>query len=235
LSGNEIPGFRIFEKPPAKSYDVKAHLGVHVSSIRDQEKVYGPVFTARLIVNALNFVAQRIDERPPSDVRTLDQLGQYLISKLDKYSTPQCAMMYAQYKTEDELQGQVGAGRRISDAEFLRKTDMKGKDEGAKRIDIDNSILQFRQVAIAMKMYPEGIGYRKNEDGSFDLFLPNCYYKDGCKQAYNEGLLHRPGGRWICNLGFSVCVFLRVSTGYEWESDCMEYDKPHCIVRHHIL
>lgn len=208
---------------------------MHVSSVRDQEKIYGPVFTTRLIRHALEFVAQRVGEKPLVEVKTLDQLTQYLISKLDRYSSPNCAMMYAQYKTEDELQGQVGAGRRIGDVQFLRRTDIKTKDGEEKKIDIDSAISQFRQVAIAMKLYPEGIGYRKNEDGSFDLFLPNCYYKDGCKQAYKEGLLSRPGGRWICNMGFSVCIFLRASTGYDWESDCVEYDKPHCIVKHHVL
>jgi hypothetical protein len=235
LPENDISSFKILEKPPPKSYDAKAHLGVHITSIRDQEKIYGPVFTTRVIDHALQFVAQRVDDKSPEDVRTLEQLTRFLTSILDKYPTPHCAMMYAQYKTENELQGQAGAGRRISDVQFMRKTGLKKKDGEETKIDIDNAISQFRQIAVAMKMYPDGIGYRKNSNGTFDLFLPNCYYRDGCKQAYKEGLLDRPGGRWICNLGFSVCLYLGATTGYDWESDCVEYDKPHCIVRNHIL
>ena len=235
MSESEKAGFKVFQAPPPRSYDAKAHLMIHINSVRDQERIYGPVFPVRMIEHALRFVAQRIKEEPPGDVKTLDQLAQYLTLKIDKYPTPNCAMMYAQYKTENELQGQVGVGRRIGDVQFLRRTDLNAKGDAERKIDIDKEVTQFWQVSIALKMCPIGTGYRKNEDGSFDLLLPNCYYKDGCRQAYKEGLLNRPGGRWICNMGFSICVFLKASTGYDWESDCVEYDKPHCIVRHHIL
>jgi hypothetical protein len=228
-------GFKMFEKPPPKSYDAKAHLTVHMNSVRDQEKIYGPVFTTRMIEHVLQFIIQRTGEKLTGDIKTLEQLTQYLTSRLDKYPTPHCAMMYGQYKTENELQGSAGAGRRIGDIQFMRKTDLKAKDGAEREIDIGSAVSQFWHVSIALKMCPGEVGYKKNEDGSFGLLLPNCYYKDGCKQAYNEGLLSRPGGRWICNMGFSVCIFLKASTGYDWESDCLEYDKPHCIVRHHML
>jgi hypothetical protein len=117
----------------------------------------------------------------------------------------------------------------------MSRTDLNTRDAAQKKIDIDAAINQFWQVSIALKMCPIEAGYRKNEDGSFDLLLPNCYYKDACRQAYREDLLHRPGGKWICNMGFSVCIFLKASTGLDWESDCVEYDKPHCTVRHHPL
>ncbi|MBS7252011.1 MAG: hypothetical protein KIH08_15670 [Candidatus Freyarchaeota archaeon] len=47
---------------------------------------------------ASHFVAQRIGEELTENIKTLEQLIEYLISLVDKYHTPYCAFMYAQYK-----------------------------------------------------------------------------------------------------------------------------------------
>jgi hypothetical protein len=224
----------MLEKPSPKSFDPKALMNAHVIGVKEQEKIYGPVFTSRLVEHALRFAAQRIGEKPPENIKTVEQVAQYLLSKIDKYPTPQCAIMYAQYKTEKELQGQAGTGRRLGEIGWQRKS-IETRSGEKKNIDLDGLISQFWQVATMMKMSPIDLGYKKTEDGSLVILVPNCFYKDGCHQAFKEGLLGRPDGGMICNLGVTVCVYLKAATGFEWDSNCLEYDKPPCIVKHLML
>nr|MDO8082941.1 hypothetical protein [Candidatus Freyarchaeota archaeon] len=230
----EITGFKMLENAPYELPDPKAIIGAHIVGIREQEKIFGPVFSTRLIKHALKFVAQKIGEEPPQNIKTLDQLAEYLISKIDKYPTPYCAIMYAQYKTENFFQGQTGAAIRVAEMGFHRKF---GKSQiGEERnVDLDDIMSKLRQTSIALKLSPKEFGYKTNEDESVDWILPNCYYRDGCQQAFDDGLLKRPDGRLHCNLGSSLCQYFKVVTGYEWDYDCLEFDKPQCIIRYYIV
>jgi hypothetical protein len=82
-----------------------------------------------------------------------------------------------------------------------------------------------------MKLSPKEFGYKKNEDGSLDIILPNCYYKEVCQQAFKENLLKRLNGKMHCSIGSTMCQYLKMVTSYEWDYDCLEFDKPHCITR----
>jgi len=222
--------FKMFENAPYELPDPGTLIGAFTVGLKEQEKILGPVFSTRLIMYTLKFVTQRIKEKPPEDIKNLDQLVGYLVSISDKYPTPYCAIMYAQYKTENDLQGRAGAVTRVGEMGFHRTF---GKDSSGKErnIDLDNVISNLHQTAIAIKLSPKEFGYRKNEDGSVDFLLPNCYFKDGCQQAFNEGLLKRSGGKIYCNLGSSLSQYLKMVTSCEWDFECLEYDKPHCITR----
>lgn len=223
--------FKMFENAPYELPDAKVLIEAHMVGIREQEKLFGPVFSTRLVKHALHFEAQRIREEIPKDINTLVQLTEYIVSKIDKYPTPYCAFMYAQYKTENELQGKTGAVTKVAEMSFHRG--FAKSPSGEKEIDLDDIISQLHRTAIEIKLSPKQFGYRKNEDGSVDFLLSNCYYKDGCRQAFNEGLLKRPDGRMHCNLGSTLSQYLKVVTGCEWDFECLEYDKPHCITRYY--
>jgi len=229
-----ISDFKMFENAPYELPDAKTLIDAHLVGIEMQEKLFGPVFPTRLIKHALHFIAQRIGEEPPEDINSLDQLTEYLLSKSDKYPTPYCALMYAQYKTENDLQGQTGAATRVAEMGFHRRF---GKSPAGEEIniDLDDIVSKLYQTAIENKLGPKEFGYKKNEDGSVDFLLPDCYYKDGCRQAFDEGLLKRPDGRMHCNLSSSLCQYLKVVTGYEWDYECLEFDKPHCITRYYLV
>lgn len=229
-----ISDFKMFENAPYELPNASALIGAHIVGIREQEKIFGPIFTTRLIKYALKFEAQKIGEKPPENIKNLDQLAEYLLSKTDKYPTPYCALMYAQYKTENDLQGQTGAATRVGEIGFHRRFEESSSSEQP-NIDLDDIILKLRQTAIEMKLSPKEVGYRKNKDGSFDFFLPNCYYKDGCQISFEEGLLKRPNGKTHCNLGSSLSQYLKAVTGYVWDYDCLEFCKPYCIMRYYIL
>jgi len=225
-----ISNFKMLENAPYELPDPKALLDALAVGIREQEKIFGTVFSTRVIKHALNFISRRIEEKPREDIKNLDELSEYLLSILDKYPTPYCAVMYAQYKTENDLQGKAGAVTRVGEMGFHKTF---GKDTGGKTIsmDLDNLILTLHKTAVTLKLCPKEFGYRKNDDGSLDFILPNCYFKDGCNQAFNEGLLIRSGGRIYCNLGSSLSQYLKIVTGNEWDFECLEYDKPYCIIR----
>ena len=225
-----ITDFKMLENAPYELPDTNALIGALIVGIREQEKIFGPVFSTRLIMYALKFAAQRIKEKPPEDIKNMDQLSGYLVSISDKYPTPYCAVMYAQYKTENDLQGRAGAVTRVGELGFHREF---GKDSigEERKIDLDNVVLNLHQTAIAIKLAPKEFGYRKNKDESVDFLLPNCYFKDGCRQAFDEGLLKRLDGKIYCNLGSSLSQYLKMVTSCEWDFECLEYDKPHCITR----
>jgi hypothetical protein len=234
VTDDKVSDFKMFENAPYELPDAKTLIDAHLVGIRAQEKLFGPVFPTRLIKYALHFLAQRIGEEPPGDIKTIEQLAEYLLSKTDKYPTPYCSLMYAQYKTENDLQGQTGAATRVAEMGFHRGF---GKGKGSKEIeiDLDDIITKLYQSAIEIKLSPKEFGYKKNEDGSVDFLLPNCYYKDGCRQGIAEKILKRPDGRMHCNLGSSLCQYLKVVTGYEWDYECIEFDKPHCITRFYLV
>jgi hypothetical protein len=111
VSGLEISDFKMFEKAPYEEPDSSVLTEAIIIGICGEEKIYGPVFTARVIKHALNFMAKK-GEKTPEDINSLDQLREYLISKSNKYP-PHSVAMYAQVKAENEFQGQIGAGTRL--------------------------------------------------------------------------------------------------------------------------
>nr|MDO8082940.1 hypothetical protein [Candidatus Freyarchaeota archaeon] len=229
MSELKLSDFKMF-KAPYELPDSRAVIGAQIVGIREQEKLFGTVYSFRLIKYALQFEARKIGEEPTEDIKTLDQLAEYLVSKSDKYPTPNCVLMCAQLKVENELQGRTGAATRVGEMGFHR-TFVKSQSGEERNVDLDDVISNLVQTAFTLKLGPKEFGYKKNEDGSLDLLFPTCYYKDGCRQALDDNLLNRPDGRMQCAVGSTLCQFLKLVTGYEWDYDCLEFDKPRCIAR----
>mgnify|MGYP005840957017 FL=1 len=99
----------------------RAFTDLIIKGAKEVEKTYGPVYTVRYIKYALEFEAKKIGEKPAEDIKTLDQLVEYLVSKSDKYPDYQNTVSYARIKAENELQGQSGAGTQITLMTFTRK------------------------------------------------------------------------------------------------------------------
>lgn len=138
--------------------------------------------------------------------------------------------MCAQLKVENEFQGRTGAATRVGEMGFHRKF-VKNQIGEEKKFDLDEVISKLIQTAFTLKLAPKEFGYKKNEDGSLDLLFTNCYYKDGCQDALEKNLLSRPDGRMQCAIGSTLCQFLKLVTNCEWDYDCIDFDKPHCLTR----
>ncbi|MEM3594185.1 MAG: hypothetical protein QXS27_05630, partial [Candidatus Jordarchaeaceae archaeon] len=183
--------------------------------------------------NALKFEAKKIGEEPPVDIKTLEQLVEYLVSKADRYPH-YCTVFYAQVKTENEFQGQTGAGTHIEVMSLTKKL-VNTSDIKEGNVDVDSVISKFNQMIMSIKVDPGYWGYRKDDDGSIVAILPKCYYLDACESAFAEGLLIRPNGRIRCGMIAFLCQFLSLATGYKWDYEDIETHAPHCIGRCFIL
>ncbi|WXG41735.1 MAG: hypothetical protein WED07_13395 [Candidatus Freyarchaeum deiterrae] len=232
MSGLKVSDFKMFEKAPYKLRDYKNHLASLIMGIKEQEKTFGSAFAGRFIKNALRFIAQKTQEKTPEDIKNLDQLADYILSISDKHPDASNAILYAQCKTEMELQGQSGAGTRIGTIGYQRSSGIAKPSSAKERnVDLDQLISNLRKLGVDMKVAPFEYGYKKNEDESVDIILPDCYLKSGCLMALDEGLLKRAVGGMDCGYSNVMCQFLKMYTGYEWDYKLLEFDKPHCILR----
>ncbi|MBS7248984.1 MAG: hypothetical protein KIH08_00090 [Candidatus Freyarchaeota archaeon] len=234
---SDLSEFVMFEKAPYDLPDVRTSTEFLLKGIEEEAKIYGPVFTEKFVKYTLEFISQKIGEPPPEDIKTLNQLLEYLVSISDRYPTPYAAIPYSQPKTENDFHGQTGAGTTIEARSFAKglKIEKNAGNEG-REFNIDQLLKNIRDVATAIKFCPSEVGYKKNNDGSVDIVFPNCPYKDGCLQAYQENLLKRPDGRLRCVPIATVCQYLGMFTNYLWDYDRLEpLYEPFCISRIYII
>lgn len=226
--------FKMFEKAPYETPDFKLLTELVMDGYKAVEKTYGPVYTTNFIKHALQFISQKIGEEPPNDIKTLDQLTEYLVSVTDKYPFAHCAAVFAQFNVENLFEGKIGAASMEMGWSFAKDVD-KTKSIEERNIDIDGVLLKYRQEQIPTKMAHYEMGYKKNEDGSVDIIYPNCYLKDACKPAYEKGLAKRLGNKIQCGITQYTCQYLKMVTGYNWDFELLEYFEPHCVVRCYML
>jgi len=230
----KISDFKMFEKTPYEIPPPGPLTAIIISGLKEEEKTYGPVFPTRFIKHALEFEAQKIGEKPPQNIKDLDQLAEYLVSKSDKYPTPYCSILYAQYKTENEFQGQTGAGTRVGHIGAIRGISETLSDI-KRNVDVDGILSKLSQMLTDMNFSPHEWGYKENGDGSVDFILPKCYFLDACRLAYDEKVLKRPDGRLACAISFAVAADFKIATGYEWDYTLLKFNNPHCIAQCYML
>nr|MDO8080509.1 hypothetical protein [Candidatus Freyarchaeota archaeon] len=231
-----ISGFKMFGKAPYEQVDSRVFTEVIIDGIRNEEKIYGPVFTATLIKYALRAVAKLTGEEPSKEIKTLDELAEYLISKSDKYP-PYYIVIWAQFVTEKKLEGHLGAGERVMDIGISKRVMASDGDLRSELIkgDLGNVILKFYQTVVELKIAPLEMGYKKNEDGTVDVLHRDCFLLDGCQLSLNASLSKRPDGRQVCGFAASACQYLRKATGHDWDYTVLVFDKPHCIAKCYTL
>jgi hypothetical protein len=234
LAELKISDFKMFEKAPYKLPPPKDFTELAIKSLREEEKMYGPVFSVRLIKHAQWFVTQKIGEKPTKDIKELDQLAEYLISISYKYPTVYGAIPYAQYKTEKEFQGQTGAGTQVG-AMGMSRGVLRSPSREKRNVNLDDLLSKYRQTTVGIGAATYELGYKKNEDESVDVVWPECYVKDGCRLAFNEGLLKRSVGGLQCGHSSVMCQLFKLLTGYEWDYKLLEFDKPYCIANCYMI
>ncbi|MBS7250050.1 MAG: hypothetical protein KIH08_05580 [Candidatus Freyarchaeota archaeon] len=225
--------FVMFETGPFKEPDLISYLALVTSAIGEEAKTYGPVFTVRFIKNTSQYLTEKFGVDVPEDIKTIEQLGQYIVSIHEKHKEAYKAFMYAHFKTENEFLGQTGAGARVGAIGFYKDKDKKSIEE--RNVDIDALLTSYRQTMIALKVSTLDLGYKKNGDGSVNVLWPNCYFSDICRYTLEKGLLRRPDGRLQCTHSVAMIQFFKLTTGYEWDYTILEYNKPHCIVKAYMI
>ncbi|MEM3587076.1 MAG: hypothetical protein QXO71_07150 [Candidatus Jordarchaeaceae archaeon] len=226
--------FKMFGEDLQNLFDPKAFTELIMAGVKGEEKIYGPVFTTQMIKYALDFSAQKIGEKPSEEIKNLDQLKEYLFSKADKYP-PYLVVTYARIKTENLFQGQTGAGTRIEMMNISKDGLQKTGYKIVGNLDIDSILSRINQLSVQMKIVTCS-GYKKNEDGSLDIFIPKCHVLEVCKLAADEGLLKRVDGRMRCGaIGEFLNQSLKLATGNDWDYNVLEAHKPHCLIRMYMI
>ncbi len=230
----KISDFKMFDPAPYKLPPPEAFTKLAVNSLKEEEKIYGAVFTIKIIKNFRWFITKKIGKEPPEDIETIEQMGDYLIAISDEHPIAYSAILYSQFKTENELQGQTGAGTQTGAIGFSRTMEENPSIE-ERNVDLDEIIIKYRQTWLEGGIAHHEFGYKKNEDGSVDIIFPECYVKDGCRFCFDEGLMKRPVGGLQCGHSSVVCQFFKLLTGYEWDYKLLEFDKPHCIANCYMI
>jgi hypothetical protein len=226
----------MFEKAPYAQADPRACTELVITGAKDVEKLYGPAFTAEVIKYALAAAASKIGAEPPQDVKTLNQLTDYLVSKSDKLGTPPYFLAHwAIYVTEKKLEGSLGAGYRMATKGQFTKVLSTDGNEKLSEMDLDRVLSKLRKLAVDMKVAPLEFGYKKNKDGSIEVFQSGCPYLEGCRMSRNDALINRPDGRMSCGTSAFIVHFLKASTNCEWDHTVVEFDKPYCITKLFII
>ncbi|MFB0563641.1 MAG: hypothetical protein ACETWM_20775 [Candidatus Lokiarchaeia archaeon] len=234
MTGLEISDFKMFKESPFEPPDSTAFIGLAISALKEEEKTYGPVFSNRLVKYALQYESQQTGEEPPKDIENLDQLAEYLLSKLAQHPKTYHSIVYAQFKTENEFQGKTGAGTRLG-AIGLSRSVAKGQNRENINIDLDDLLLKYREMTISIKVCSRDFGYKLDEEEGVVVIWPYCYLNEVCRFAFEEGLLNRIGGGMQCGHASVMCQYFKLITGYEWDYGILESHKPHCIARSYIV
>ena len=233
LAEIDLSEFKMFEDAPYELPEPKALIGVILGGLKEEEKIYGPVFTSRFIKYAQEFIAQKTGETPPEGISSLEQLAEYLESTTDKYAYPWCALIYAHVLSEVEFHGHTGAATKLLEIGASKVVAKKSFEQ--RGVDVDEIMVKLRETTLAGKVSPKKLGYKKNQDDSFDILWPECYYLDACRILNERGVLKRPDGRPRCGITAFVCQFFKMVTGYEWDYDSLEAHKPHCVTRCYMI
>ncbi|MFB0560373.1 MAG: hypothetical protein ACETWM_03900 [Candidatus Lokiarchaeia archaeon] len=233
MASFKISDFKMFEETTYELPDPRAFTEVIMRGVKAQEKIYGPVFSSKVINYATRLIAKQRGEEPPEDIIDLDQLTEYVISKSEKMP-PYWVVLWAQFVTEKKFEGHRGAGTRFMEMGISESVMERWSGE-VEKLDIDNVLSKLRQVMVEMKLAPRRKGYKKNEDGSIDVLYRDCFLLDGCLLALGEGLLRRADGRMVCGFFGTICRFFKEATGSEWDYTIHVFDKPNCIARCFML
>ncbi|WXG39227.1 MAG: hypothetical protein WED07_00070 [Candidatus Freyarchaeum deiterrae] len=226
-------GFKMFERAPYKVPDSRAFTEAIIDGIRGEEKIYGPFFTTTLIKYCLKAVAKTTGENQSEDIKTLNQLTDYLLTKSNKLTMPPYfLLLWAQFVTDQKFEGFQAVGTQLM-YKGLTQRAAKSEDFEAllKNVNVDLLLAKLRQLAVNIKVAPLEFGYKKNEDRTIDIIHGGCHFFEGCQKSSEQDLLTRPDGRMACGATVIVCQFLKMGTNHEWDYTILEFSEPHCVVK----
>ncbi|MEM3586700.1 MAG: hypothetical protein QXO71_05185, partial [Candidatus Jordarchaeaceae archaeon] len=198
------------------------------SAVKEMEKIYGPLFTRMVAEYALEFEAKKLKEEPPPKIQGLDQVTNYIIANLDRYPRGYCALFYGIAKTEKNLEGSLGSGSRRAVYNAMKAII---ESSGVFNSIIGSTEDLFEAAAKAselMKANNIGISVRWiRSENALVMVVPDCPYKDACREYVNEGISRMVGGLECTTLN-SQSVISEVITKKRFDFKLDEFDKPEC-------
>lgn len=223
----------MFEKAPYDKPDSRALTEAILNGIKEEERIYGPYFTSTFIKYALKGVSRITGEPQPENIKTLDQLQDYLFSKTNNLPVPlHFLVLWAQFVTDKKFEGALAAGTQLMYKGVTKKVaESEGDIKQLQNYDVEGILTKLRKLAVDFEVAPMEFGYKINDDETIEVYHGGCFYFEGCQKSLEQNLLKRRDGSISCGATSFVCQFLKMGTKCEWDYTLLEFSKSHCIAK----
>lgn len=232
MSQLKLSGFKMLEKAKYKKIDTKNLIEEYMKEAKVKEEKYGPAYTAKFIKYALRGISAQTGKETPKDIKTLDQLKDYLILKEGELRFPSYFLMFwAHFVTDKKFESFKEDLTQSMFKNVAQRVAEKDSDIKTKNLDLEEILAKLRKRAVDLEVAPLEFGYRMNNDGSIDLVHGGCPFFEGCEKSWEQNLLKKRDGRIMCGATIFVCQFLEIATRQGWDHAILEFDKTRCIAR----
>lgn len=191
-------------------------------------ETFGPVYRRFIVEHALKFESEMLGESPPEGIEDLEQLSNYLLSKLEKYPKSYCALVYGMSKADQLLQGGAGTARTASfviTKHLLEGSGILNKLIGSTD-DLYEALVKAEEVFVSMKAgLPGDLKFQKMKDNRVRVTMRDCPFTDACKKMRSEGLW-RPDGTPECYVLTRSVVIAEVVTGKKFDYRVEDLNPP---------
>lgn len=194
----------------------------------ETSKIYGPIFNRMAAEHAVRFEAEKLGEKPPENITTLDEATDYIMRNLNKYPRGYNSLMYAIGKVEAKLQGATGAAAKrtaFSAMKSIIKNSGILNDLEGKISDPFEAIYKVQELEKHTKTTVPA-KYKKQGNQVIAEY-PDCPFKEVCRKFNEEGVLRTVGGMECINL-ITLNAQAEIITQKRLDYKLEEFDKPHC-------
>lgn len=223
---------KMLEKANYEKVDTIKLVELYMRAAKEKEEKLGAAYSATFIKYALGAVATQIGTKAPQEIKTLDQLKEYLISKMNELRTPPyLTVLWAHFVTDKKHGVAPGYLTQFMFKFYTQRLAERDFNIETQKLDVEQILTEFRKFGVDFKIAPIEFGYRKNPDGSIDIFHGRCHFFEGCENIWERNFLKKSDGRLICGIIQIVIQFLKAATGQEWDHAILEFDETRCMAR----
>lgn len=191
-------------------------------------ETFGPVYRRFIVTYALKFASEALGESPPDGIEDLEQLNNYLLSKIEKYPKSYCALIYGMSKADQLLQGGSGTARTASSAAIKRLLEELGilNQLIGSTDDPYEALTKTEELFISINAgLPGGVKFQKLVDGNVCVIVSDCPFFEACEKMRFEGLW-RPDGTPECYLLTRSVVVAEIITGKKYDYRVEDLNPP---------
>lgn len=198
-------------------------------AVEETEKLFGPIFTRMVSEHALEFEAEKLNEKPPENIRGLEDVSNYIITNLGKYPNGYNSLIYGIAKAESKLQGSTASGAKraaysamkaILESSSLLNSVIGTTEDALEAIKKSSEIGKAAKTTIPMRFIRE-------ENNGVTMVVPDCPFKDACRALVKEGISRMVGGSECVNR-IDNAASLEIITKKHFDYRLEKFDNPEC-------
>ncbi|WXG44943.1 MAG: hypothetical protein WED04_13090 [Promethearchaeati archaeon SRVP18_Atabeyarchaeia-1] len=211
--------------------DLRILMPAMLDSVKQLEKIYGPVFSKMTVRFAVEFEAKKIGDQAPPAIETLQDCAKYIMQNTDKYPDGISSIVYGSCKAENALQGGIGSGGRTSTKQGMKEINVQTGAASAYSKTANTTEVCRMQLDLAKKMgIMVGETQLSGDENSVTVAYERCRFADACKAILQEGI-RRVGGGLECTNARAGTSSIELATGLAHDFDVVTFDPPHCVFR----